>query len=296
MSNREILHLDLHDIPTVSKKMKYFDGDIYFADNITGTPSYYDGVIHVNFMILVFCISGNIRLTIDKQVMELNAHGTLFINAGSYIEINESSDDFACKLCAMKSELSFSLINKSLVDAIMQLKETPIVQLTPQEISLLLKYYELADFKMSHPQFANKETITAILKAFAIDLLTFINSHVPDNQNILRQGDKLYRRFLYLVTSNVDGHRSVKSYADELCVSPKYLTSVCRQHGKMAASEIITTRLVARIKHLLLYSDMSVKEIASQLNFDNLSFFGKFVKKHLGQSPVNFRKANNYGV
>ena len=40
---------------------------------------------------------------------------------------------------------------------------------------------------------------------------------------------------------------------------------------------------------------MSIKEIATEMNFDNLSFFGKYVKKHLGDSPNNYRKKNSYG-
>jgi YesN/AraC family two-component response regulator len=90
-------------------------------------------------------------------------------------------------------------------------------------------------------------------------------------------------------------NRSVKSYADELCVSPKYLTSVCRRHSDCTASELISTSIVSRIKQLLLYSDLSIKEVANEIGFDNLSFFGKYVRKHLGLSPNNYRKANNYG-
>jgi AraC-like DNA-binding protein len=94
-----------------------------------------------------------------------------------------------------------------------------------------------------------------------------------------------------------DAHeRSVKSYADELCVSPKYLTSVCQQQSNKTASQIISLAVTSRIKQLLLYSDLSIKEIAAELHFGNLSFFGKYVKKHLGQSPNNYRKANGYGL
>ena len=89
--------------------------------------------------------------------------------------------------------------------------------------------------------------------------------------------------------------RSVKEYADELCVSSKYLTSICRKHEGKTASELITLNTLGHIKQLLLYSTLSVKEIAMQLGFDNLSFFGKYVKKHLGQSPNNYRKHNGYG-
>ena len=89
--------------------------------------------------------------------------------------------------------------------------------------------------------------------------------------------------------------RSVKDYADELYVSPKYLTSICRKHEGKTASDLITFNTVGHIKQMLLYSTLSIKEIALQLGFDNLSFFGKYVKKHLGHSPNNYRKINGYG-
>ncbi len=290
-----IKNLNLKDVPSVSTKMKYFDGDIYFADNITSAVNL-DSVLHINFMALVFCSKGNIKITVNDHTLDVAQHDVLFINTGSYVEYNEASPDMSCKICAIKSEMSFSLINKNLVDTIAQLQESPVVTLTPEEFELLRRYYELADFKMTHQQFAGKDTVAAILRSFAMDLLTFIDRHSPQDQNILRQADKIYRRFIFLVTSDVDGHRSVKSYADELCVSPKYLTSICHKHAGISASEIITSSLVARIKNMLLHSDMSVKEIANQLGFGNLSFFGKFVKKYLGQSPLNYRKLNNYGL
>ena len=80
-----------------------------------------------------------------------------------------------------------------------------------------------------------------------------------------------------------------------MCVSPKYLTNVCRKHSDYTASELIALSVVSRIKYLLLYSDLSIKEVANEMGFDNLSFFGKYVKKHLGLSPNHYRKANGYG-
>ena len=53
--------------------------------------------------------------------------------------------------------------------------------------------------------------------------------------------------------------------------------------------------IVGRIKQHLQYSAMSIKEIATIMNFDNLSFFGKYVKKHLGISPTNYRNKIGYG-
>ena len=78
-------------------------------------------------------------------------------------------------------------------------------------------------------------------------------------------------------------------------MSPKYLSSICSKIEGKTASELITINTVGRIKQLLLYSPLSIKEISTQMGFDNLSFFGKYVKKHLGLSPNNYRKQQGYG-
>lgn len=291
--NKNIETLNLQDIPSISKQMKYFDGELYFADNVESFPITAP-VFRVNFLVLLFCLDGEMTLRVNEKSHTLHQHDALFVNSSSLVSIDHVSDEFSCKLCAISSRMVFSLISKSLVDAIIDLEENHVIPFTPQESELMVKYYELAIFKINNECFASRESVLSIFKALSIDLLSFIKRHTG-NDDILRQGDKLYRSFLYTVTNDADGHRSVKSYADELCVSPKYLTNVCHKHAGKSASEIITNSLVARIKQMLLYSDLTVKEIANTLNFDNLSFFGKFVKKHLGHSPVNYRKINNYG-
>ena len=44
------------------------------------------------------------------------------------------------------------------------------------------------------------------------------------------------------------------------------------------------------IEHRLRYTDMTMQEIANDLNFPNASFFGKYVKDHLGMTPLEYRK------
>lgn len=291
--NKNIETLKLQDLPSISQHMKYFDGELYFADNVESFPITAP-VFRIDFLVLLFCLDGEMTLRVNEKSYTLHQHDALFVNSNSLVSIDEISNEFSCKLCALNSQMVFSLVNRGLVDAIIDLEENPVIPFTPQESELMVKYYELAIYKMTNEGFNCRESVLSILKALSIDILSFINRH-NGNEDILRQADKLFRSFLFIITNKAEGHRSVKSYADELCVSPKYLTSVCRQHSGKSASEIITNSLVSRIKQMLLYSDLSVKEIANMLNFDNLSFFGKFVKKHLGHSPVNYRKINNYG-
>lgn len=78
-------------------------------------------------------------------------------------------------------------------------------------------------------------------------------------------------------------------YADKLCITPKYLSSICKKQTGKTASDIIDEMTVNYIKQMLVSSEKSIKEIASETGFDNLSFFGKFVKRELGMSPRDYR-------
>ena len=222
------------------------------------------------------------------------------------IENVKHTENFSCVICAMSTDMGFAFFNKSLLQSIMHIMANPVIKMEQTEVDLMMKYYDLLVFKMDHQEMSfGRETVRDIIRCFAYDLLSNINRHLnqDNDDDMLRQSDRIYRRFMFLLADNTNVNRSVKSYADELCVSPKYLTSVCRKHSDYtpseliatAASELIAASIISRIKQLLLYSDLSIKEVASEMGFDNLSFFGKYVKKHLGLSPNHYRKANGYG-
>ncbi|MBO4870791.1 MAG: AraC family transcriptional regulator [Muribaculaceae bacterium] len=291
-----IAELKFHDVPSMSDTIRYYDGELLFADNITSVPKLMR-VFKLEFIAFVFCLGGELELKLNTVPCRLKRNDALFVNASTVVDLVSRSDDFSCKVCAITPESGLTFINKSIFDAVMRVYEHPVVHLTDEEVTLVLKYYGLADFKMAHPGMSyDKESISLIVKACAYDLLACVARHMEvENQGILRQGDKLFRRFLSLLSENKDCSRSVSSFADDLCVSPKYLTTICRQHSGKTASELIALSMVGRIKQMLLYSDLSIKEISAQLGFNNLSFFGKYVKKHLGQSPNTYRRLKGYG-
>ncbi len=297
MQQKNITQLDITDVPQVYHNLKYNDGEIYFADNITSIPGLMKQ-FKVNFIAYVIVTRGRLSLDMNGVTHQLDTNNSLFVDRKIVIENVKHTENFSCIICAMSTDVGFGFFNKGLVQSIMHIMANPVIKLTQDEVDLMIKYYDLLVFKMDHPEMNfGRETMRDIIRCFAYDLLANINKDLePDNDDdMLRQGDRIFRRFMLLLSENSNVNRSVKSYADELCVSPKYLTSVCRRHGDYTASEIIANAIVGRIKQLLLYSDMSIKEIATEMGFDNLSFFGKYVRKHLGLSPNNYRKANNYG-
>ena len=100
----------------------------------------------------------------------------------------------------------------------------------------------------------------------------------------------LFSKFLELLSANAPQEREVSFYAERLFVTPKYLSAVCKEVSGNTASAIISAYVMKEIERLLKFNKMSIKEIANELNFSSISFFGKYVRKRLGMSPKHYRE------
>lgn len=83
--------------------------------------------------------------------------------------------------------------------------------------------------------------------------------------------------------------KTVQQYAELMGITPKHLTEVIKEETGMTALQVIHERLLLEAQYLLRHSHLTVKECAYELGFDNISYFNRFFKQHLGQSPLNYR-------
>ena len=298
MNEIGIQQLNLKDVPHITSHVKYFDGDMGFADDISTVVTLVKA-FKVNFVAMIFCTSGSLSMKVNSVQYHIQANDGMLIDMQSVVSDISYNSEMRCKVICLSLEGGITFMTKSTLEAFMHVKQNPVVHFSHDEMELMSKYYELALFKMEHPELGKKgkETMHTILRAYVLDVIANLTTHYNEvhEEAMMRQGDKIFHKFVFMLVNSNGVQRSVKEYADELCVSPKYLTSICRKHDGKTASELIALNTIGHIKQLLLYSTLSIKEIALQLGFENLSFFGKYVKKHLGQSPNNFRKLNGYG-
>ena len=100
----------------------------------------------------------------------------------------------------------------------------------------------------------------------------------------------LFKRFVHLMADESPYRHEAGYYADKLCVSRKYLTSVCKRQSGKTPSDLINDVTVNYVRQMLRSSDKTIKQIAADTGFSNLSFFGKFVRRELGMSPKEYRQ------
>ena len=101
---------------------------------------------------------------------------------------------------------------------------------------------------------------------------------------------RLADKFIHLVEQSDGRIRRVDDFASQLNVTPKYLSTLLKETMSRRPSEMIKLFTLKAIERRLRFTDMTMQEIANDLNFPNASFFGKYVKEHLGMTPLEYRK------
>lgn len=100
----------------------------------------------------------------------------------------------------------------------------------------------------------------------------------------------LFTRFLALLESQFRLQKQVSHYADQLATTSDRLSEHCRQHRGRTAGEIIRERILLEAKRLLLHSQLSIKEIAYDLGYEDPAYFNRLFQKELQVPPQRFRE------
>lgn len=104
-----------------------------------------------------------------------------------------------------------------------------------------------------------------------------------------RHAQQLLREFGALLNQHFRAQREVQHYADLLHVSPNHLNALCRRHLGKTASTLVQERVLMEARRLLRHTSATVAQIADTLGFDDASYFGRYFRKHTGQTPEGFR-------
>ncbi len=133
------------------------------------------------------------------------------------------------------------------------------------------------------------ELITAIFYKVSQILQLQLSAHPESKHSPNGRAENYFRRFIELLGENYKQERGVSFYARNLCITPKYLTTLVKRFSGRSVSEWIDTFVIVEAKTMLRYTNLSIQEIAYRLNFANQSFFGSYFKRITGMSPSQYK-------
>jgi AraC-like DNA-binding protein len=105
------------------------------------------------------------------------------------------------------------------------------------------------------------------------------------------RGDIIFTQFIKLVEDNCKRERRVSWYAQQIGITPKYLSEMVKQVSCKTPNEWIDNYVTLELRVILKNTTRNIKEIAKEMNFPNQSFLGKYFKEHVGMSPSRYRKS-----
>lgn len=118
------------------------------------------------------------------------------------------------------------------------------------------------------------------------------NQKYVSEQNIPHQYDTLIDNYQKLIEKHFLEIHLPNEYADMLSITPNHLNAVCKERLGMKAGELIRRRILLEAKRLLVNRELSVSQVAYSLNFNDNSYFTRFFKKNIGQTPEEFRNSH----
>ena len=168
----------------------------------------------------------------------------------------------------------------------------PVLELTSNDFVKLMDLFQ--DIKAEILSF--KRNDKDMLRALLYQTLIFLNRKFID---VYPASDKwpMHRYiddFAQLVEADCYQNRNVDHYSQQLCITSGHLNSIIKTRYGISAKRYILNKTILEAKRLLLYSEMSIDQIADHLHYKNTSYFAKIFKEYAGVTPLNFRRQANH--
>ena len=268
------------------------DHDLMLSDCINKAPMPKDPR-KMTFILIGLCTKGQLRYRIDGKEQVINEGDILIVSEHQVIDGYNPSPTME-GLCIMMSVNFFHEIIKSVHDVsslFVFARTQPVLKLEQRECDVFKEFFYVIKKKINDTNnFFRKDLIRTLLLAMFYDVGNIIY-RVRNFGEVQVPSEKLFTRFLRLVQTNCKRERRVSWYAQQLCISPKYLSLVVKRISGRTALEWIENYVTMELRVALKNSTRSIKEIAEDMNFPNQSFLGKYFKEHVGMTPSEYRKS-----
>ena len=285
-----------------------FDGDFCLIDirrDEERKPENFAYPCRLDGNIMLFCVKGSVRLSVNLNEYQINEGQMVVCSTGDIVAVSQSnaSGDMELHLVmlAMSHRFASDLridFKRILNDGIIPV-DTPIISIDAKTSDIVGDHLKLIAKIASDKGEMYKDSVrsltSSMISVLAGQWLAEIGDirarKAADPENRSNHKRVIFEHFMKLVTENYSEHRQVTFYADKLCLSPKYLSKSIKDVSGKSAPEWIDANVMLEAKHLLKYSDMTIKEIVYRLNFPSQTAFYKYFKAHTGMTPTDYRNS-----
>ena len=246
----------------------------------------------VDYIGLVVCTRGSYSFKVNEEKMEARAGETLFLTENVHFQIESVSADLEYSLLFYR----IAPIRDILGNTVMMMRLYATLNPRPFIVLATGEEYALADYTQLLPSASYTESTMfdgherkLLMLSLTYRLCSIFNRKVVQGGEASGHKIDIFVKLITLISDHYPKERSVSFYADRLCLSPKYLSSMVKGICGYTVQDLVFKAIIRRAIFLMTSTSKTIQEISDELNFPNASAFGTFFKKHTGLSPKNYR-------
>ena len=236
-------------------------------------------------------VRGSARATINISQYEFQQNDVLLLEPGSFLLIHEFSEDALVYYVLFSSSFMEKQAFKSRMSLTALRLHSPIIHVGEEQAAVICEAAELLIKAMN----TRPSMLTSDMMVHIFNLLqSAYTSHVRQQESdfLMRPQDRktqIYQDYCQLVLKNYQQWHHVNQYAEAMHITLPHLCAAIKAVSERTAGDIITDAILTDAKAQLKITNLQIKEIAMSLGFENIGFFNRFFKSHVGVTPKAYR-------
>lgn len=298
--------MELHTITIEQFRRRGLHSGVSYRDHLIITDNVEDVELfkspcRIDAITVLVCTGGEVDCSINLKHYRIGSDMILINCPDDIIQIHhaESLEAYAVLISTGfldKLEIDF----RQRLDFYLNIRQNALCRLPHDEIVALKPYYSLLSENIRQARNEVPEIIRGLIQAFSYTIISMIRLYQQqedeDTPSGMNRNKQLFNKFMALVKVHHTSERSMKFYADKLCITPNYLSGIIKQYTGKPATEWINEYVILEAKIMLKDSELSIAQIADRLHFPSQSAFGKYFKLQTGSGPRQYRTHLSAGL
>lgn len=248
---------------------------------------------------IFYCQRGSVEVSLEGCHYHIKPGDVYIYMASTLVHLLHKSEDAEGIMVEVDFYYILPIVNKVInVESQLFMRKNPCVPLSGEQcahfeylLNNLWDRINAEDCQKENVQYQHLklELIKSMGQTICYEILNMYFTNQPLQP--LQQGKKdvVFQNFMLSLFRFYRKERDVSFYARMQHITPRYFSAIIKEKTGDSALQWIVRMVITEAKQLLEESDLSIKEIADQLNFPTQSFFGKYFKQYVGVSPKEYR-------
>lgn len=245
------------------------------------------------YCVHLVCLSGEGSFYYNKHNFVVRKNDALVISYPEDVVVDNISDDLSVIIVAAPAKYLYGLlpsVNYG-VSGRISLYDNPVIPLSEEHAQQLRKDFTNLIERISDTNHTFYSEVIGSLAMTMIYDIYYFHSIVNDTRATTDSKAYVVKWLMDMLEGGSSRqNREVAYYAEQLNVTPKYLTETIKRVTGNSVSFLIDSYTVPILKEYLDNPDLSVSQIAERMCFSSLSYFSRYVTKHIGLSPTKYRE------